>query len=73
MLSKWQLRPNMSQYMYGINMAVHCSLTEDVILVLYRMLRQYCSWRWQMREELQHMEMLPGIFNEDNDGKCNLI
>jgi hypothetical protein len=26
-----------------------------------------------MCEELQHMEMLPGIFNEDNDGKCTLL
>jgi hypothetical protein len=26
-----------------------------------------------MCEELQHMEMLPGIFNEDIDGKCTLL
>jgi hypothetical protein len=26
-----------------------------------------------MCKELQHMEMLPGILNEDNDGKCTLL
>lgn len=26
-----------------------------------------------MYEELQHMEMLPGIFNEENDGKWTLL
>ena len=26
-----------------------------------------------MCEELQYMEMFPGIFNEDNDGKCTLL
>jgi hypothetical protein len=26
-----------------------------------------------MCEELQHMEMLPGIFSEDNDGKCMFL
>jgi hypothetical protein len=26
-----------------------------------------------MYEELQHVEMLPGIFNEDVDGKCALL
>jgi hypothetical protein len=26
-----------------------------------------------MCEELQHVEMLPGIFDEDNDGKCTLL
>jgi hypothetical protein len=44
-----------------------------VLLLLYRTLRHYCSWKRQMCEELQHMEMLPGIFNEDNDGKCTLL
>lgn len=73
MLSKWQLSRNMSEFTYDINMPIYCCVLEEILLLLYRTLRQYYSWRRQMCKELQHMEMLPGILNEDNDGKCTLL
>ena len=58
--------------MFCINMPIYFCLLEDIILLLYRTLRHYCSWRRQVCEELQHVEMLPGIFNGDIEGKCTL-
>jgi hypothetical protein len=58
--------------LFCINMPIYCFLLENVLLLLYRMWLQYCRWRRQMCEELQHMEMLSGIFNEDNDGKLHI-